>query len=198
MTDVSPTLVAKSDQMNAQDLAEPVTVTIEKVTVTDPKGDQPVHVHLKEPEWAGKPWKPCKTARRILARLWGTDAAKWIGRQVTLYNDPTVKWAGEAVGGIRVSHMSDIPGVQEISTMYSRGKFAKVRIEPIAKPKKPAEPPATPDEYAAFLAQLAPFGWEPDAILATCQERWKVDPRALPLDRLMKLAKTLAKEKEGE
>ena len=201
MTDVTPTLEAKSDQLNAADLADPITVTIEKVTVTDPKGDQPVHVFLEGESHKGKPWKPCKTCRRVLARLWGTDASKWIGRRMTLYNDPSVTWAGQKVGGIRISHLSDIPGRQEVPLLTGRGKFSQITIEQLAKPKTPPpEPPATEEEYSAFLAQLAPFGWEPDAILEACRTKWSkpVDPRTLPLERLMKLAATLAAEVEGE
>lgn len=56
----------------------------------------------------GKPWKPAKSALRVLAAIWGGNAAKWIGMSCTLYNDETVTWAGVAVGGIRVSHMEGL------------------------------------------------------------------------------------------
>lgn len=191
MTDISKTLEAKSDQLNAADLADAITVTVDKVTVTDPKGDQPVQVFLKERD-AGKPWKPCKTCRRVLARLWGTDASKWIGRRLTLYCDPTVKWAGEAVGGIRISHMSDIPGKQVMSMLASKGKFQKHEVEqlPTEKPK----PPATAAQYKAFLTQMDAFGLSEQKIIDLCQERWQIDPKTLPHERLQKLAAKLASE----
>ncbi len=197
--DVSHTLAAKSDQLNAVDLSEPITVMVEKVMVLGKSEDQPVHIHLAGEEHAAKPYKPCKTMRRILARLWGADAAQWIGRQMTLYTDPAVKWGGQAVGGIRISHLSHIQGVQEVSTMYARGKFAPVTIRPLkAAAKKttpPAEPPASVDEYTAFLQTIEPLGWDAENIQSHCQAKWQIDPRTLPIERLIRLAETLKKEK---
>lgn len=38
----------------------------------------------------------------------GADANKYIGRSMTLYCDPSVTFGGSKVGGIRISHMTDI------------------------------------------------------------------------------------------
>lgn len=118
MIDVSDTIVAKSDQLNADDLiGGPITVRV--VDVNKPGGDQPITIKYEGDN--GRPFKPCKTVRRILVKAWGKDASQWKGRLMTLYCDPSVKWGGKAIGGIRVSHLSDIPSDLEISLTETRG-----------------------------------------------------------------------------
>ena len=36
---------------------------------------------------------------RILAGAWGTESSAWIGKRVKLFFEPSVKYAGEDVGG---------------------------------------------------------------------------------------------------
>lgn len=124
--DITDTLAAKSDQLNAVDLvAGPITGKITNVKRAD-TADQPIWVTLDA--WP-KPWKPCKTMRRVMARLWGSDAKKWVGQRLTLFCDPSVKWAGEEVGGIRISHAS-IPEKASV-TLATRGKKAVIQIGPL-------------------------------------------------------------------
>lgn len=37
-----------------------------------------------------------------IASLYGNDTTQWVGKLVTIYPDPTVKYGGAAVGGVRV------------------------------------------------------------------------------------------------
>lgn len=37
-----------------------------------------------------------------IAALYGNDTRAWIGKWITLWPDPTVKYGGQAVGGVRV------------------------------------------------------------------------------------------------
>ncbi len=105
MTDLSGTIEPKSDQLNADDLiAGPKTLVITAVKVV--AGDQPVSISYDGDN--GKPWKPCKSMCRVLIYAWGKDGDKYIGRTVKVFLDQNVKWAGTAVGGIRISHMSHI------------------------------------------------------------------------------------------
>lgn len=106
MTDVSATLEAKSDQLNAVDImgAEPI-IRIRDVKVG--QGEQPVAVYFDGDH--GRPWKPSKGMRRVLAGAWGTDSANWVGKHAKLYFEPTVMYAGKEVGGIRIRALSDIP-----------------------------------------------------------------------------------------
>lgn len=105
MTDIGFALEAKSDQLNAVDImgAEPV-IRIRDVQVK--KGDQPVWVYFDGDN--NRPWKPSKGMLRILAGAWGRDSQQWIGRFVQIYFEPTVKYGGEEVGGIRIRSLSDI------------------------------------------------------------------------------------------
>lgn len=105
MSDVSFALEAKSDQLNAVDImgAEPV-IKIRSVDVK--KGDQPVSIYFDGDN--NRPWKPCKGMLRILAGAWGRDSSVWVGRYVKLFFEPTVKYAGKEVGGIRIRALSDI------------------------------------------------------------------------------------------
>ena len=107
MTDLSATVAPKSDQLNADDLlAGPRTIRITRVTADPGSAEQPVSVYFEGD--GGKPWKPCKSMRRVLIACWGADASVFAGRGVTLYRDPTVTWGGLEVGGIRISHLSHI------------------------------------------------------------------------------------------
>jgi hypothetical protein len=106
MVDISDTTLAKSDQLNADDLiGGSITVKITKVT-KDKGKDQPIIINFEGDN--GKPWKPSKGMRRVLIALWGKDSDNYIGKTITLFRNPDVKWAGQAVGGIQISHASNI------------------------------------------------------------------------------------------
>ena len=129
--DISNAIIAKSDQMNAIDLAQDVTVTILDV-IEGPK-DQPVHI-ITDKYGPSRPFKPSVTVLRDVAQAWGLDSGVWVGRRLTLFNDPTVVWAGQEVGGIRVRAMSHIDKAFEAKHALSRTKSKKVMIQPLADP----------------------------------------------------------------
>lgn len=140
---LSPTIIPKSDQLNAEQLLSGnMTITVTDVRVSE-SPEQPVIIHYEGEN--GRPFKPCKTTRKILLFAWGEDGTKWIGRSMTLFNDPEVKWAGVKVGGIRISHMSDIEKELSLSLTQTRGKKEPFIIKKLGVPAatKPAEPPAT-------------------------------------------------------
>lgn len=128
--DISDTIAPDSDQLDAIDLASsgPQTFTVARVTVKS--GDQPVDIHLKE---FPRPWRPGKSMRRVLDRLWGPSAnGAYEGRRVTLYCDDRVKFGGEAVGGVRISHMSHIGDKRrEVVLLVSRGKVGTYKVDPL-------------------------------------------------------------------
>lgn len=96
----------RSDQLNADDLiAGPRTVRITRVSGSG-NSEQPVNVHFEGDD--GKPYRPCKSMRRVMIAAWGADAAQYAGRAMTLYRDPKVQFGGMEVGGIRISHMTHI------------------------------------------------------------------------------------------
>lgn len=145
--DFLSTTQAKSDQINAADLlGGPLVCQITDIRMTG-AADQPIAIYV---DAHPQPWKPSKTSRRVLAACWSdVDPSAWVGRWVVLYNDETVKWAGEATGGIRTSHLSHIDGPKTIMVNATRGKKAAQRVEPYYPQESdapPAELPYYPDE----------------------------------------------------
>jgi hypothetical protein len=131
--DMSQFTEAKSDQLNADDLiGSPRTVTITKVVGTG--GDQPVSIHYQGDN--GKPFKPCKTIRRVLIGVWGKYANEYIGKSMTLYRDDRVTFGGLETGGIRISHMSGIDKETVVVVMKTKGKKAGIKILPLKVEQK--------------------------------------------------------------
>lgn len=123
VSNLRTTIVPKSDQLNAEQLlAGPTTITVADVRVTT-SNEQPVTIHYEGE--GGRPYKPCLTMRKLLVFAWGEDGRTWIGRSMTLYCDQTVKFGGEAVGGIRISHLTDIERDIQVALTATRGKKAK-------------------------------------------------------------------------
>lgn len=126
--DITAAIAPKSDQLNADSLITgPRTIRIRDVRVTT--GEQPVSVFFDGDD--GKPWKPGKTAMRCLAAIWGGNAAKWVGMSLTIFCDESVTWGGDAVGGIRVSHMEGLSKARTLRLTKTRGKKTPVTIEPL-------------------------------------------------------------------
>jgi hypothetical protein len=124
--DLSSTVIAKSDQLNADDLIEPITITVTRVDKVSAK-DQPVHVHS-----AGRqPFKPCLTMRRLLIAAWGKYKDEWVGRSMTVFCDPEVMWAGKEHGGIRVSHVSHITEPVSKMLAVTRGRKKLFTLLPL-------------------------------------------------------------------
>lgn len=118
--DLRATVVPKSDQLNAEQLLSgPMTIKVTDVRIGS-SDEQPVILHYEND--AGRPYKPCKTMRKVLILAWGEDGTQWIGRSMTLYNEPTVKFGGMEVGGIRISHLSDIQRDMQVSLTSTKGK----------------------------------------------------------------------------
>lgn len=140
--DLRGAIQAKSDQINADDLSGgPLVCQI--VDVRRGSADQPVHIIVDAHK---QPWKPSKTSLRVLAACWGADPSVWVGRYVVLYNDETVKWAGNAVGGIRTSHLSHIDGVKKIAVNETRGKKSIQTVHPYV-PEGFDQPQQEPQYY---------------------------------------------------
>lgn len=122
------TIAPKSDQLNADDLlGTSKTITVTKVSRGS--SEQPVTINWQGDE--GRPYKPCKSMRRVLIFAWGEDGRDWIGRSMTLYTDPSVKFGGVVVGGIRISHLSHIKTALSMSLTATRGKRTPYTVEPL-------------------------------------------------------------------
>ena len=164
MMDISEYLAANSNQLNYDEfLAGPKTGTVSEVK----KGtaEQPVEVHLVE--FPGKPFKPAKSVRRVLAAAWGTDASQWAVRRLTIYCDPDVKYAGKAVGGLRVSHVSHIDKPVTVALTVTRGKREPFTVQPLVEA---AQPVYAPSQDFIALMQAATTGDEKNQIWAQATE----------------------------
>lgn len=152
LTDIRPTIVPKSDQINSEQLlAGPLTITVTELRV-GASDEQPVAIHYENDQ--GRPYKPCKTMRKVLVLAWGANSLEWVGKSMTLYCDPGVKFGGAEVGGIRISHMTDIPdkGIN-VQLTATKGKKAPHNIKPLA-----AKPAARRADPAATVAALLEKG----------------------------------------
>lgn len=130
MVDMSQTIAPKSDQLNADDLiAGPKTIKITRVEGTD-SNEQPVSVYFEGDN--GKPYKPGLSMRRVMVTVWGTDSADYIGRSMTLYNDPEIMFGGIKVGGIRISHMSHMDGRTSMMLTTTRSRRKEFTVSPLA------------------------------------------------------------------
>jgi len=126
--DMKPSIQAKSNQINADDLVGgAMTITI--TSVKQGSAEQPIIIHYDGDN--GKPLKPCKTVCRILVAAWGDEGSQYVGKSMTLYNDPSVKWGGDEVGGIRVSHLSHIDKPIRLSLTVTRGRRKPTVIQPL-------------------------------------------------------------------
>ncbi len=158
--DISATIAPKSDQLNAEDLLSgPRTVTIAEVSAGS-SPEQPVDIATAE--FPGRPYKPCKSMRRILVAAWGPDASAYVGRRITLFCDPNITFGREKVGGIRIKALSDIPKRLEVALTVTRGKRAPFVVEPLKD--EPAKPAA-----AAGMSKNSRAKWE-GALLAALAE----------------------------
>ncbi|WP_369952124.1 hypothetical protein [Ralstonia syzygii] len=128
VTDLRGTIVPKSDQLNAEQLlAGDMTITVTDVRMGSE--DQPVILHYENDQ--GRPYKPCKTMRKLLIFAWGEDGRRWVGKSMTLYNDQQVRFGGMTVGGIRISHLSHIDREISVSLTATKGKKAQHNILPL-------------------------------------------------------------------
>lgn len=136
MTDMSPVIVPKSDQINADDLiAGPRTVRIRAVRI-QADTEQPVSIAIVGEK---RVYRPCKSMSRVLVAGWGADSSAYAGRYLTLYRDADVQWGGMKVGGIRISHMSHIDRPLTLALSASKTKRAITTIRPLKVPESRAE-----------------------------------------------------------
>jgi hypothetical protein len=175
VSDLRSTIIPKSDQLNAEQLLTgPMTITVTDVRIG--AGDeQPVVVHYEGE--GGRPFKPCKTMRKLLVFAWGEDGRTWPGKSMTLYCDPKVKFGGEEVGGIRISHLSHIERRLQISLTATKGKKALYVVEPLQAPAKRALDP----RHQTMVARLEKVAREQglDALREVWNSLEKADKTAI-------------------
>jgi len=159
MIDMRQTIIAKSDQLNSDDLiGGAITVKITKVSLA--AGEQPIAISYDGDN--GKPYMPCKSMRRVLVNVWGSDGNAYVGKSLTLYRDEKVRFGGMDVGGIRISHMSDIDKPVTMSLTAAKASKKAYTVQPLGEVKTPAAP--TPEQQKAVAKKKA------DSIIATIKK----------------------------
>ena len=139
----------RSDQYNSEDfIGGARTFTIAGVDVGT--AEQKYDIHLEGEERA---WRPPLTMLRLLMAAWGDESDDWIGRRVTLYRDDSVRFGSEEVGGVRISHLSNLPGGRPLTVKLTktRGRKQNHTVEPL--PDAPAALPPMGDDAATDFAQ---------------------------------------------
>lgn len=129
--DLSQTIIPRSDQLNFEDVQSSSITAVVKAVRSGSK-EQPVCIDLEG--FDGRPYKPSKSMRRVLIHGWTQDGHSWVGRSLTLAGDPSVRFGGIAVGGIKVKAMSDIDASFSIMLTVSRGKRVEHRVEKLVDP----------------------------------------------------------------
>ena len=161
-----------------------MTIKITKVAIAP--GDQPVAISFEGDQ--GKPFKACKSMRRVLVHIWGADASQYVGRSMTLYRDPEVKFGSLTVGGIRISHMSHMTSKVTMALTATKGAKRAYEVKPLkveqTAPKQEA-PAITlklldPEGRELTAKNIATWvGWSELAIgkieSATAMAKWRAD-----------------------
>ena len=129
MIDLSKTIEPKSDQLNADDLiGGPRIIKVTSVSLCG-EPDQPIAIGFAGDN--GKPYKPCKSMRRLLVEIWGKDGSQYAGRSLELYRDNTVKFGGAQVGGIRINRMSHLDRPAQVPLTVTRAVRKLYRVDPL-------------------------------------------------------------------
>jgi hypothetical protein len=182
--DLSDTIAPTSEQLDAVDLLGGArTFTIERVSAGN--AEQPVNIKLVE---FARPWRPGKSMRRVLVFCWGPDAATYVGRRVTLYCDPEVRFGGQAVGGTRISHLSHIKKRMQVPLLVARGRAGMFVVEPLVE-----MPESRAAEQVDWDAELAGAAGDVDALKALYKRAGQLEPNNHALgQRIAKAGKDAA------
>jgi hypothetical protein len=99
----------------------------------------------------------CKSNSALLAAMTGTrDYDEWVGKLVTIWFDPSVKFGREQVGGIRVYGSPELTETKRVNVKRPRKKTPDVYtlrptdkqgrdIKPNGKPQPPSREPGSDD-----------------------------------------------------
>ena len=130
--------------------------------------EQKYDIELAEGE--GRAWRPPLGMLRVLMHAWGDEAAVWVGRRVTLFKDPTVRFGKEVPGGIRISHLSNIGNKPlNVPITIARGTRRTYTVHPLLDAIQAATP-AIPDDVRANTEKAVTEGTT-DQYIAWLAER---------------------------
>lgn len=140
MSDMNKSVAPKTDQINFDHFVAGKSITIKVTEVVFSAGDQPVAFQFENSN--GKVFRPCKSMRRVIMAAWGDKASNYVGKSMTLYGDPNVIFGGLKVGGVRISHISDIDKDLTIALTTTKAQRKPYTVKPLVTAhaeSKPAE-----------------------------------------------------------
>lgn len=115
-----------SKYLKQTDVEDEISVTIEKVGKANvaKKGDEPEYKWLIRFKEFEKPMVLNSTNIKRLAKACDSDDTdEWTGKQVVLYVDPDVEFAGNIVGGLRIRSKAKAHGTTQVPSKTTGGKF---------------------------------------------------------------------------
>lgn len=181
ITNLRDTIIPKSDQLNSDDLIG-ASRTITVTGVGRGNNESPLNVFYDGDD--NRPFKPCKTMRRLMILAWGEDGNLWAGRAMTIYTDPEVKYAGKSVGGIRISNMSHITKRIEINLTATRGSKKLYTIDPLQIAEKPPYPTDKfQSGFEAMKAQIQGGKMTTEQVINRCEVNGKLSDEQRQLIR---------------
>ena len=164
--DIMDCIEGKIDHMTISDVPSPIDVrilSVRKSNPADPDDGRPVDIFL---EGRKLPFRPCLTMRRLLAAMWGSSKnGAYEGRTMRLYVDQDVTFGGQKVGGIRISHASDLPDGKPVKTFLSLGRKRKgaIVVQPLSENKSEDKPADKPAPAASWKLQDFDLRYDGDA-----------------------------------
>lgn len=174
MSTLAEALAPRSDQLNADDLIPgPRVIKFTKARILKDGRDTKIVLNFEGDN--GKPWKPCKTMGRAMVMAWAiTDESQLVGKSVRVFRDPDVTFGDQgAIGGIRISHMSDIAKPANVKLTVSQGKKKLFTFHPlVTDTQQQAHQNNGPDQVTQWVRDLiarinaAPDRAAVDAILS--------------------------------
>ena len=98
---------SESEYITKDDLPQPVKVKIAGASLIDLDNEQKVVLFFVGKQ---KGLVCNKTNLRILAASFAdSETDHWLGKEIVVYNDPSVMYAGKVVGGVRVKVEVKVP-----------------------------------------------------------------------------------------
>ena len=139
----------------------------------------------------GRPFKPCKSMRRVMVAAWGADASTYVGHRMTIYRDDEVRFGGQDVGGIRISHMSHIQKRVTVALTVTRGKRAPFAVEPLPDEPNPTTKSPNPAKIVDAFKSLGVTVEHLELRVGADREKWTEED----LNKLVRLGQSI---KAGE
>jgi len=72
---------------------------------------------------------------------------------LTLFRDPTIRWAGQEVGGVSISHMTDMSDDTRFLLTSSRGQKKAMKIEHLKVKSKEEQAEERKNKASAWVSQ---------------------------------------------